>query len=84
MEERLFMKYQALNDLTVPLRDVVKFEACIVNDSNASDTCKKLIYAEGQLNTSLRELGNMVSKNMHACMIAIIHIIQIFNCIFCF
>ena len=42
---------------------------------NASDTCKKLIYAEGQLNTSLRELGNMVSKNMHTCMIAIINVI---------
>ena len=64
MEERLFMDYQALNDLSVPLRDVVNYEVRIKNDSNPNQR-QKLIYAEGQLNISLRELGNMVCKLMY-------------------
>ena len=64
IEEHLVMDYQVLKDLTVPLRDVVNYEARIKNDSDP-DTYQKLIYAEGQLNISLRKLGNMVSKIMH-------------------
>ena len=61
MEERLFMDYQVLKDMTVPLRDVVNFEARIVNDSDP-DTYQKATYAERQLNISLRALGKMVHK----------------------
>ena len=64
IEEHLVMDYEVLKDLTVPLRDVVNYEARIKNDSDP-DTYQKLIYAEGQLSISLRELGNMVSKIMH-------------------
>ena len=64
IEEHLVMDYQVLKDLTVPLRDVVNYEARIKSDLDP-DTYQKLIYAEGQLNISLRKLGNMVSKIMH-------------------
>ena len=61
IEEHLVMDYQVLKDLTVPLRDVVNYEAHIKSDLDP-DTYQKLIDAEGQLNISLRKLGNMVSK----------------------
>ena len=50
------MDYQ---ELTVPLRDIMNYEA---HSSNDSDTYQKLIFVQRQLNTSLRELGNIVSK----------------------
>ena len=55
------MDYQLLQDLTVPLRDVVNYEVRVKNDSDP-DIYQKLIYAEGQLNISLRALGSMVCK----------------------
>ena len=64
MEERLFMDYQVLKDLTVPLRDVVNYEVRIKNDSDP-DTYQKATYAERQLNISLRALGKMVHKIMY-------------------
>ena len=60
------MDYQELKELTIPLRDVVNYEAHIQNDSSDSDTYKMLMGAEGQLNTSLRELGNMVAMQNYA------------------
>ena len=54
------MDYQLLQDLTVPLRDVVNYEVRIKNGSDPD--IQKLIYAEGQLNISLRALGSMVCK----------------------
>ena len=55
------MDYQVLKELTVSLRDVVNYKA---HSSNDSDTYQKLIFVQRQLNTSLRKLGNMVSKLM--------------------
>ena len=60
------MDYQELKELTIPLRDVVNYEAHIQNDSSDPGTYQLLMYAEGQLNTSLRELGNMVTMQNYA------------------
>ena len=62
------MDYQVLKELTVPLRDVVNYEA---HSSKDSDTYQKLIFVQRQLNTSLRELGNIVSKILHDSYITI-------------
>ena len=58
IEDRMFVDYQLLKDVTVPLRDVVDYEAHISNDSHPM--YQKLVYAQTQLNTSLEELQNMV------------------------
>ena len=63
------MDYQVLKELTVPLRDVVDYEAH--SSSKDSDTYQKLIFVQRQLNTSLRELGNIVSKILHDSYITI-------------
>ena len=62
------MDYQVLKELTVPLRDVVNYEA---HSSKDSDTYRKLIFVQRQLNTSLMELGNIVSKILHDSYITI-------------
>ena len=62
------MDYQVLKELTVPLRDVVNYEA---HSSKDSDTYQKLIFVQRQLNTSLMELGNIVSKILHDSYITI-------------
>ena len=54
----MFVDYQLLKDVTVPLRDVVDYEAHISNDSDPM--YQKLVYAQTQLNTSLENLQNMV------------------------
>ena len=60
IEDRLFVNYQALNDVTVPLRDVVNYEAHVSNGSEF--TYRKVVYVQRQLNISLEELHNMVNK----------------------
>ena len=61
IEDRLFVDYQALKEVTVPLRDVMDYEA---NNNNDSDvTYQRLLYVQEQLNTSLEQLENMVSKH---------------------
>ena len=46
-----------LRDLSVPLRDALNYVAY----TNDSDAYTKLIYAQEQLNGSIRELENVVS-----------------------
>ena len=48
-----------LKELTVPLRDIVNYEADI---SNVSDIYYKLARVQAQINTSLEDIQNMVSK----------------------
>ena len=61
IEDRLFVDYQALKEVAVPLRDVMDYEA---NNNNDSDfTYQRLLYVQEQLNTSLEQLENMVSKH---------------------
>ena len=59
VDDRLFIDYQVLKGLTAPLRDVVNYEAQI---NNASDIYQKLTWVQEQINSSLRELHDMVSK----------------------
>ena len=49
--------YQVIEELTVPLRDVLNYEAHI--NSN-SDKYRKLVWTERQINSSLEEIQNMV------------------------
>ena len=49
--------YEVIEELTVPLRAVVNYEAHVGNDS---DKHEKLLWAERQINTSLEEIQNMV------------------------
>ena len=49
--------YQVIEELTVPLRDMVNYEAGI---SNHSDIHEKLMWAESQINSSLAEIQDMV------------------------
>ena len=60
IEDRLAIDYQILNELTVPLRDVLNYEAHNINDS---DPYEKLSWAQTQLNTSLEEIQDIVSTN---------------------
>ena len=46
----------------IPLRDVVNYEAHISNDS---DVYNKLTWVQAQINTSLEEILNVVSKKYH-------------------
>ena len=56
-EDRLAIDYQILNELAVPLRDVMNYEAHNSDDSRY----QKLIWAQAQLNSSLEEIQNIVS-----------------------
>ena len=60
IEDRLAIDYQILNELTVPLRDVLNYEAHNINDS---DPYENLSWAQTQLNTSLEEIQDIVSTN---------------------
>ena len=53
IEARLFIDYQVLHEITIPLRDVVNYEASI---NNGSDVYLKLSYVEKQINQSLRDM----------------------------
>ena len=46
-----------IEELSVPLRDVVKYEEHVDNDS---DMYEKLLWAERQINSSLEEIQDMV------------------------
>ena len=63
IEDRLLIDYQVLNELTTPLRDVVNYEG---HTSNKSNIYQKLAWAQEQLNTSLEEIQNIVSNNLHS------------------
>lgn len=49
--------YEVIEELAVPLRAVLNYEAHVGNDS---DKYQKLVWAERQINTSLEEIQNMV------------------------
>ena len=49
--------YQVIEELTVPLRDVMNYEAGISTDS---DIYQKLTWAESQINSSLAEIQDLV------------------------
>ena len=49
--------YKVIEELTVPLRGVMNYEAHISNDS---DIYQKLMWAESQINSSLEEIQDMV------------------------
>ena len=49
--------YQVIEELTVPLKDVLNYEAGISNDSNIY---QRLMWAESQINSSLEEMQDMV------------------------
>ena len=57
IEERMSIDYQVIEDLIVPLRDVMNYEAGISTDS---DIYQKLMWAESQINSSLAEIQDMV------------------------
>ena len=57
IEERMSIDYKVIEELTVPLRDVMNYEAYISNDS---DIYQKLIWAESQIISSLEEIQDMV------------------------
>ena len=57
IEERMSIDYQVIEELTVPLRDVMNYEA---HNSNDSDMYQKLMWAESQINSSLDEIQDMV------------------------
>ena len=57
IEERMSIDYKVIEELTVPLRDVMNYEAHISNDS---DMYQKLMWAESQINSSLEEIQDMV------------------------
>ena len=57
IEERMSIDYKVIEELTVPLRDVMNYEAHISNDS---DIYQKLMWAESQINSSLEEIQDMV------------------------
>ena len=50
-----------IEELSVPLRDVVNYEKQIDNDS---DMYQKLLWAERQINSSLEEIQDMVHNLM--------------------
>ena len=62
IEDRLLIDYQVLNELTTPLRDVVNYEGRINNSINDFDIYQKVGWVWEQLNTSLEEMQNIVSK----------------------
>ena len=49
--------YQVIEELTVPLRNVINYEA---HNKNDSDMYQKLVWAQKQINTSLEEIQNVV------------------------
>ena len=57
IEERMSIDYQVIDELTVPLKDVLNYEAGI---SNNSDIHQRLMWAESQINSSLEEIQDMV------------------------
>ena len=57
IEERMSIDYQVIDELTVPLKDVLNYEAGI---SNNSDIYQRLMWAESQINSSLEEIQDMV------------------------
>ena len=57
IEQRMSIDYQVIEELTVPLRDVMNYEA---RNSNDSDMYQKLMWAESQINSSLEEIQDMV------------------------
>ena len=61
IEERMSIDYKVIEELTVPLRDVMNYEAHISNDS---DIYQKLMWAESQINSSLEEIQDMVCSYM--------------------
>ena len=50
-----------MEELSVPLRDVVNYEEQVDNDS---DMYEKLLWAERQINSSLEEIQDMVHNLM--------------------
>ena len=64
--------YEVIEELTVPLRAVVNYEAHVGNDS---DKYEKLLWAERQINTSLEEIQNMVHyySTIYTCSIVLPH-----------
>ena len=62
VEDRLSIDYQVLQELVTPLRDVENYEGNISSDS---DIYRRLGLAWGQLNTSLDDILDIVSK-IHA------------------
>ena len=57
-----------IEELSVPLRDVVNYEEHVNDDS---DMYQKLLWAERQINSSLDEIQDMVHNLMLYCTIAI-------------
>ena len=57
IEERMSIDYQVIEELTVPLRDVMNYEG---RNSNDSDMYRKLMLAESYINSSLDEIQDMV------------------------
>ena len=57
-----------IEELSVPLRDVVNYEEQVDNDS---DMYEKLLWAERQINSSLEEIQDMVHNLMLYYTIAI-------------
>ena len=60
--------YEVIEELSVPLRDVVNYEEQVDNDS---DMYEKLLWAERQINSSLEEIQDMVHNLMLYYTIAI-------------
>ena len=57
-----------IEELSVPLRDVVNYEEQVDNDS---DMYEKLLWAERQINSSLEDIQDMVHNLMLYYTIAI-------------